>query len=75
MAKGKVKDETSNVVVDVVRNPGDKGDDQKVSGILFPGLFLNQLPDDCFSIDGNHIILSQQRKPPHYGCFGHVVRF
>lgn len=60
MMTGSVRDETSKVVVDVVQNPSGKGGNQKVSGITFPGLFLNQLPHDCFSIDGHHIILSTQ---------------
>lgn len=60
MAKGTVIDESRKVVVDVVQFPGDRGDKVEVSGINFPGLFLNQLRDDCFSPDGNYILTTTE---------------
>ena len=60
MLKGLVIDESKNVVVDVVQLPGDRGDETKVAGINFPGLFLNQLPYDCFSPDGKHILTTTE---------------
>lgn len=56
MARGSTVDESRNVLVDVVRMPGERGDDVEVSGIRFPGLFVNQLRDDCFSPDGKYIV-------------------
>ncbi|KAL7543890.1 hypothetical protein ACHAXR_013330 [Thalassiosira sp. AJA248-18] len=60
MSKGSVIGGSLNVVVDVVQLPGERGDETKVSCMEFPGLFLNQLPDDCFSPDGEHIRLTTQ---------------
>jgi len=68
MLEGLVIDESKKVVVDVVQLPGERGDDTKVAGINFPGLFLNQLPYDCFSPDGTFILLSTQ-----WGCVTKVV--
>ena len=67
MSKGSVMDGTKKVVVDVVSLPGErKGDEVKISGLGFPGLFLNQLSDKCFSPDGKFILTSTQ--------WGSVVR-
>lgn len=60
MSKGAVIDESRNVVVDVVQPPGDRGDNTKVAGINFPGLFINQLRDNCFSPDGNYILTTTE---------------
>jgi len=60
MLEGLVIDESKKVVVDVVQLPGERGDDTKVAGINFPGLFLNQLPYDCFSPDGKHILTATE---------------
>ena len=68
MSKGSVIDETRKVVVDVVQLPGDTGDDTEVAGMKFPGLFLNQLPVDCFSGDGKHIITTTE-----WGSLNRVV--
>ena len=63
MAKGYVIDESRNVLVDVVHMPGERGDEVEVSGIRFPGLFLHQLRDDCFSPDGKYIVTSTEWGP------------
>ena len=60
MARGSTVDESRNVLVDVVRMPGERGDDVEVSGIRFPGLFVNQLRDDCFSPDGKYIVTTTE---------------
>ncbi|KAL7436806.1 hypothetical protein ACHAXM_005764 [Skeletonema potamos] len=61
MSKGSVVDGTKKVVVDVVSLPGERGDGVTISGLAgFPGLFLNQLSDKCFSPDGKVILLSCQ---------------
>eukprot|EP00986_Skeletonema_menzelii_P013582 scaffold8048_cov134-Skeletonema_menzelii.AAC.2 len=60
MTKGSVMDGTKKVVVDVVTLPGERGDEGKISGLGFPGLFLNQLSDRCFSPDGKFILTSTQ---------------
>ncbi len=66
MSKGSVVDGTKEVVVDVVSLPGERGDGVTISGLGFPGLFLNQLSDKCFSPDGKFILTSTQ--------WGSVVR-
>ena len=66
MSKGSVVDGTKKVIVDVVTLPGERGDGTKVSGLGFPGLFLNQLSEKCFSPDGKFILTSTQ--------WGSVVR-
>ena len=60
LLKGSVKDGSHSVVVDVVSVPGELGDQVKVSGICFPGLFLNQLPEQCFSPSGDHILTTTE---------------
>jgi len=60
MTKGSVLDGTKKVVVDVVTLPGERGDEGQISGLGFPGLFLNQLSDKCFSPDGKFILTSTQ---------------
>jgi len=60
MSKGQVVDGSTKVVVDVVHLPGDLGDETKVEGIKFPGLFLNQLPKDCFTPDGKCIVTTSE---------------
>jgi acylaminoacyl-peptidase len=48
------------IAVDVVSMPGERGDSAVVSGIPFPGLFLNQLPDQCFSHDLEQIVTTTE---------------
>jgi acylaminoacyl-peptidase len=64
MTKGAVMEGTKKVVVDVVSLPGEKGGGggggAKISGFGFPGLFLNQLSDRCFSPDGQFVLTSTQ---------------
>eukprot|EP00578_Thalassiosira_sp_NH16_P015170 CAMPEP_0181115098 /NCGR_PEP_ID=MMETSP1071-20121207/21252_1 /TAXON_ID=35127 /ORGANISM="Thalassiosira sp., Strain NH16" /LENGTH=523 /DNA_ID=CAMNT_0023199285 /DNA_START=94 /DNA_END=1665 /DNA_ORIENTATION=+ len=60
MTQGLVIDGSRKVVVDVVQLPGDREDGGKVAGMNFPGLFLNQLPTDCFSHDGKFITLTTE---------------
>ena len=60
VAKGSAIDESRTVLVDVVQLPGERGDVIEVSGIRFPGLFLNQLRDDCFSPDGKYIVTTTE---------------
>ena len=54
-----VKD-SKRVVVEVVQRPGDVGDGTKVHGYEFPGLFLHQLPRECFTHDGEHIVTTTE---------------
>ncbi|EJK69297.1 hypothetical protein THAOC_09459 [Thalassiosira oceanica] len=54
-----VKD-SKRVVVEVVQRPGDVGDGTKVQGYEFPGLFLHQLPRECFTHDGEHIVTTTE---------------
>ena len=54
-----VKD-SQRVVVEVVHRPGDVGDGTKVQGYEFPGLFLHQLPRECFTRDGEHIVTTTE---------------
>jgi hypothetical protein len=55
IGKRSMIDESRKVLVDVVQLPGDGGQRQQeeedgvVSGISFPGLFVSQLRDECFS--------------------------
>jgi len=60
MSKGLVISDSKKCVVDVVQLPGERGDETEIAGIKFPGLWLNQLPHDCFSPDGKNILLSTQ---------------
>ncbi|KAL7536414.1 hypothetical protein ACHAXR_007146 [Thalassiosira sp. AJA248-18] len=60
MSRGSVMESSLNVVVDVVQLPGEREDETEVAGIKFPGLFLNQLPADCFSPDGKHIVTTTE---------------
>ena len=60
MMAGSVVDKVRKVLVDVVYLPGERGDETEVAGIKFPGLFLNQLPTECFSLDGKYIVLTSQ---------------
>lgn len=60
MSNGSVIDESTRVVVDVVQLPGEQGDDTEVAGIKFPGLFFNQLREDCFSPDGKYIVTTSE---------------
>ncbi len=60
MARGNVKHGSKNIVVDVVQYPGERGDKTKVAGINFPGLFISQLRDDCFSPDGNYVLTTTE---------------
>ncbi|KAL7525817.1 hypothetical protein ACHAWF_001516, partial [Thalassiosira exigua] len=57
---GRIVEGSTKVVVDVVRLPGGRGngtiDGEEVAGMKFPGLFLNQLPTECFSPDGKYIV-------------------
>jgi acylaminoacyl-peptidase len=39
---------------------GGGGNEVLVSGIEFPGLFVNQLRDDCFSPDGEYIVTTTE---------------
>lgn len=55
-----VIEESRKVVVDVVQFPGERGDTTKVAGVNFPGLFISQLRDDCFSPDGNYIVTTTE---------------
>lgn len=59
-ATGALAPGSTRTVVDVVRVPGDRGDSTEVAGIKFPGLFLNQLPDDCFSPDGKYLVTTTE---------------
>lgn len=60
-SNGCIVDESHKVVVDVVRLPGEREcDDVEVAGIQFPGLFFNQLRDDCFSPDGKRILTTTE---------------
>mmetsp|Transcript_20005 Transcript_20005/g.41316 ORF Transcript_20005/g.41316 Transcript_20005/m.41316 type:complete len:860 (-) Transcript_20005:54-2633(-) len=55
-SNGTVMKGTETDVVDLVALPGERPNDTaEVAGIKFPGLFLNQLPDGCFSPDGKYI--------------------
>jgi acylaminoacyl-peptidase len=58
--KGSVIVDSRTVLVDVVQLPGERGDMIEVLGIRFPGLFLNQLRDDCFSPDGKYIFTTTE---------------
>ena len=60
VTKRSAVDESRTVLVDVVQLPGERGDVIEVSGIRFPGLFLNQLRDDCFSPDGKYIVTTTE---------------
>jgi acylaminoacyl-peptidase len=60
MTMGSAIYESRNVLVDVVQLPGERGDVIEVSGIRFPGLFVNQLRDDCFSPDGKYIVTTTE---------------
>ena len=65
---GVVKD-SLKVVVDIVQLPGEREcDESEVSGIKFPGLFLHQLRDDCFSPDGKYIVTTTE-----WGCVNKIV--
>ena len=65
---GVVKD-SLKIVVDVVQLPGEREcDESEVSGIKFPGLFLHQLRDDCFSPDGKYIVTTTE-----WGCVNKIV--
>lgn len=68
LAKGAVQEGTQRVVVDVVSLPGERGDESKISGLGFPGLFLNQLADKCFSADGKSILTHT-----YWGCVITVI--
>ena len=54
--------ESKRVLVDIVGLPpfDDPDDENKVHGMSFPGLFLNQLPKNPFTPDGEHIIATTQ---------------
>ena len=45
-------------VVEVVKVPGGGG--AKVAGLSFPGLFVNQLPPQCFTHDNKHVVAVTQ---------------
>lgn len=60
MSKGTVIDESRHVVVDVVQYPGERGVNTKIAGIGFPGLFISQLRDDCFSLNGDYIFTTTE---------------
>ena len=61
MSQGSVKGASKNIIVDVVHLPGEReGDNVEVAGIKFPGLFLNQLPEQCFSPDGKCILATSE---------------
>ena len=66
IGKRSMIDESRKVLVDVVQLPGDGGQRQQeeedgvVSGISFPGLFVSQLRDDCFSPDGEYIVTTTE---------------
>ncbi|KAL7521562.1 hypothetical protein ACHAWX_006982 [Stephanocyclus meneghinianus] len=51
---------SQRIVVDVVSMPGERGDSAVISGISFPGLFLNQLPDQCFSHNLEQIVTTTE---------------
>ena len=66
IGKRSLIDESRKVLVDVVQLPGDGGQRQQeeedgvVSGISFPGLFVSQLRDHCFSPDGEYIVTTTE---------------
>ncbi|KAL3795993.1 hypothetical protein HJC23_013050 [Cyclotella cryptica] len=60
VSQGSIVKESQRMIVDVVSMPGETGDSAVVSGIQFPGLFLNQLPDQCFSPDMEHIVATTE---------------
>lgn len=61
MSNGSLINDSRKVVVNVVQLPGERpGDEKEVAGIKFPGLFLNQLPIDCFSPDGKLILTTTE---------------
>lgn len=60
MIKGEIVHISQKTLVDVVSLPGERGDTVQVAGLHFPGLFLNQLPEDCFSSDLNHIVATSE---------------
>ena len=61
MTKGSTIDKSRKILVDVVQMPGERGGgENEVSGIRFPGLFVHQLRDDCFSPDGNYIVTTTE---------------
>ena len=71
LTAGAVAPGSRRTVVDVVPLPGGRGggDDAEVAGLRFPGLFLHQLPDDCFAPDGTHVVATTE-----WGSVHRVVR-
>ena len=69
MTNGCIVQDSQRVVVDVVQLPGERQcDEVTISDIQFPGLFLNQLKDDCFSPDGRYIVTTTE-----WGCVNKIV--
>ncbi len=61
VSNGTVMTGTETDVVDLIALPGERPNDTvEVAGIKFPGLFLNQLPEECFAPDGNHILATTE---------------
>lgn len=68
MSEGAIVKDSVKVVVDVVSMPGDIGPSEVISGIQFPGLWLNQLPARCFSPDLEYIVTTSE-----WGCTTKVI--
>ena len=59
--KGTVLLNSRRVLVMEVKLPTDSDESPaKVGGISFPGLFVNQLPNDCFTGDGKAVYMTTQ---------------
>eukprot|EP00978_Attheya_sp_CCMP212_P026763 scaffold88590_cov53-Attheya_sp.AAC.2 len=60
----------SRIIVDTVETPKMDNDGKpRVASMAFPGLFVNQLPDGCFSPDGKYVFASTQ-----WGSVNRIVR-
>jgi acylaminoacyl-peptidase len=68
VSRGCIVKESGKVVVDVISIPSETGTSEVISGIQFPGLFLNQLPAQCFSPDLKHIVATTE-----WGCTTKVI--
>ena len=57
--KGMALSDTRRVLVEEVKLPSSDESSDRVGDISFPGLFVNQLPTDCFDENGNVYMTTQ----------------
>lgn len=68
VSQGAIVEQSEKTVVDVVSMPGEQGPSEVISGIGFPGLWLNQLPSQCFTPDLKNIVTTSE-----WGCTTRVI--